>query len=135
MAGTHRGFEFFLRGARPRIASHHGPESVGPVIEAARAEYDRLLPDVPDIGGRRNVFQPVMTVNGWLVALHRAMRGRGFTAEDSVRIAQEVFDGWLRRLPGFVLRALGRLALLLLGCTVQYSMLWAGVCPGGRPAI
>lgn len=111
MARSHRGFELFLRSARPLLARHHGAESVEPVIEAARVEYERVLPEVPDIGGARNVFQPVMTVNGWIVALHRAMRARGLSAEDTVRVAQGVFDGWLRRLPGPVLRGIGRLAL------------------------
>ncbi|MDJ0868205.1 MAG: hypothetical protein QNK03_19010 [Myxococcota bacterium] len=111
MATTHRGFELFLRSAHPLLARHHGAESVEPLLAAARAEYERLLPHVPDIGGSGNVFQPVMTVNGWIVALHRAMRARGLRAEDSVRVCQGVFDGWLRRLPGPVLRAVGRLAM------------------------
>ena len=52
-----------------------------------------------------------MTVNGWLVALHRAMSARGRQAEDAIQICHEVFDGWLKRLPGFVLRAIGWLLL------------------------
>jgi hypothetical protein len=104
-------FEAFLRGAHAALARRYGADFAGEVVAATRAEYERVRPQVPDIGGLRNVFQPVMTINGWLVALHRAMRARGRGAEDTVRICQEVFDAWLRRLPRFVLRAIGWLAL------------------------
>lgn len=111
MTRRHRGFEFFLRSAGPVLVRHHGQPFADEVVVAARTEYARVLPEVPDIGGARNVFQSVMTVNGWIVALHRAMSARGKGAEDSVRVCQEVVDGWLRRLPGFALRGIGWLLL------------------------
>jgi len=110
MATHRRAFELFLRGASSELERAYGSEVAASVSAAARVEYEKILPEVPDIGGARNVFQPVMTVNGWIVALHRAMRASGRSAEDSVRVSQAVFDGWLRRLPGPVLRAIGRLA-------------------------
>ena len=109
--GRHRGFEVFLRSARPVLEARHGVEFARGVIADARVEYERVLPEVPDIGGSRNVFQPVMTVNGWMVALHRAMAPRGTVAEDTIRVTQAVFDGWLQKLPDAALRALGRLLL------------------------
>ncbi|MDP6977394.1 MAG: L-2-amino-thiazoline-4-carboxylic acid hydrolase [Myxococcota bacterium] len=78
-------------------------------MDDARGEYRRLLPEVPDIGGVQNVFQPVMTVNGWIVALHRAMNTHGRAPADAIRVCQEVFDQWLQKLPGFLLRLIGRL--------------------------
>lgn len=111
VAERRRLFELFLRSAGQVLARNHGTEHADEVLDAARSEYRRVLPEVPDIGGLSNVFQPVMTANGGIVALHRAMQARGHTAADSVRVCQEVTEGWLRRLPGFVLRALGRLLL------------------------
>ena len=111
MPQRHLAFEAFLRGARRVLLEHHGESFAEPVIAKARAEYERVLPRVPDIGGRKNVFQPVMTINGWLAALHRAVRSEGGTAEDTVRVAQHVFDGWLRKLPPLALRAIGRAML------------------------
>ncbi|MGH0032562.1 MAG: L-2-amino-thiazoline-4-carboxylic acid hydrolase [Myxococcota bacterium] len=111
MAGTHRGFEVFLRAARRELAVREGETFALEVTRAARDEYARVLPRVPDIGGRRNVFQPVMTVNGWMVALHRALAARGRQAADTIAVTQAVFDAALRRLPSLLLRAIGRLAL------------------------
>ncbi len=107
----HRSFEVFLRNVRPVLARHHGAELAEEVVAAARDEHERLRPEIPGIGGARNAFQPVMTANGWLVALHRAMRARGRPAGDTVRACQEAFDAWLRRIPRPLLRGIGRLAL------------------------
>ena len=104
-------FERFLKSAHPLLARAHGAAAADAIVAAARDEHVRLLPDVPDIGGRRNVFQPVMTVNGWLVALHRAMRARGLGAEATVRVAQRVFEDWIAVVPAPLLRGIGRLLL------------------------
>lgn len=111
MTNRHRVFDLFLRSAGLVLARHYGQAFADEVIGDTRREYERLLPEVPHIGGIRNVFQPVMTVNGWIVALHRAMSARGNGPEDSIRVCQEVIDGWLRKLPDFVLKGTGRLLL------------------------
>ncbi len=115
MSRRHRAFEFFLLKARPILARDHGETLAHEIVAATRVEYDRVLPQVPDIGGVQNVFQAVMTVNGWIVALHRAMSSRGFAAKDAVRVCQEALDTWLRQMPGWLLRAIGRLLLWPLG--------------------
>jgi hypothetical protein len=79
------------------------------VVADARGEFERLIPELPYIGGWRNVFSPTMVLSGWMVALHRAMAARGRSAEDTVRVCAEVSDGYLRGAPRFVLRLAGRL--------------------------
>ena len=111
MARRNRVFEFFLRSATPVLSRHHGQAFALRVIDEVRPEYERVLPEVPDIGGMGNVLQPVMAVNGWIVALHRVMSRHGKPPEDTIRVFQEVFDGWLARLPSFVLESAGRLLL------------------------
>ena len=111
MPKRHRAFEIFLRQIRPFVALHHGDPLADEIIDATRIEYERVRPNVPDIGGARNVFQPVMTVNGWVVALHRAMSARDLAARDAVRVCQEAFDAWLKRMPDWLLRGIGRLWL------------------------
>lgn len=107
MAAPQRAFEFFLREARPILVRDHGGEVADGILQMTRTEYERVLPEVPDIGGIANVFQPVMTVNGWIVALHRSMAAQGFAAGDAVRVCHEVLDGVLQRLPGWLLHGIG----------------------------
>ena len=40
-----------------------------------------------------------------------AMAARDRTAEDTIRVCQETFDGWLRKLPRFALGGIGRLLM------------------------
>jgi hypothetical protein len=51
-----------------------------------------------------------MVVNGWLVALHRAMARRGRTAEDTVQAAAVVADEFFRAMPRWLLSFIGWLA-------------------------
>ena len=118
MAERHRAFELFLRAAGRLLAREHGEIYADQVLTDARVEYERVHPQVPDIGGRANVFQPVMVVNGWIVALHRALRSRGHGPERVIALSQAVFDGWLRRIPNGVRHVLGR--LLLSGPVTRY---------------
>jgi hypothetical protein len=109
--------ERMLRGfdrASPRFARslerHHDAAFAEQVPREARVEFERLLPELPYIGGRRNLFSWVMVVNGWLVALFRAMQARGGSAEQTMRVAADVSDELFRSFPGLVLRLVGRLA-------------------------
>ena len=106
-----RAFEVFVRQVRPVLVQHHG-EALAEKIEAAtRVEYERVRPQVPDIGGLANVFQPVMIANGWIVALYRGMAGQGLAALDAARACQEALDIWFRKAPAWLLRGIGRALL------------------------
>lgn len=105
-----KGFDRFAARAEPKLQAHYGTEFAQAVLADARAELGRLAPELPDIGGLRNVFTPVMVVNGWGIALHRAMKARGKTAADTVRVCAEVADDFVASAPAALLKTLGRLA-------------------------
>ena len=96
---------------RARLVAHYDPAMADRVVASTRLRFESILPELPYIGGRRNVFTWVIIVNGWLVSLHRAMQSEGHGAEDSIRIAVEVTDGFFRAIPPFLLRWLGHAAL------------------------
>jgi hypothetical protein len=107
-----RGFDRLARRLRPKLERRYGGAFAQDVLADARRELDLIIPRIPYIGGRRNAFTPVMIVNGWMLALHRAMKARGKSAEDVVRVCAEVSDDFFRSFPGFLLRSIGRLAFL-----------------------
>jgi hypothetical protein len=107
-----RGFDRVARRLRPKLERRHDAAYADEVLADARRELVQILPRIPYIGGWRNAFTPVMVINGWILALYRAMIARGESAEDVVRVCAEVSDDYVRSLPGFVLRAIGRLAFL-----------------------
>lgn len=104
------GFDRFAGRARRHLAARYGDETAAAVLARARVEFVRLIPELPYIGGGRNIFTWVIIVNGWMVALHRAMLAAGKGARDTVEIAVQVSDAFFRRVPRPVLRLIGKLA-------------------------
>ncbi len=92
------------------LAERWGEPFAATVMDDARRAYPAAAARIPDIGGRRNAFAPVMVIVGWLVAFHEAMKRSGKTAEDTISVAFELTDRHLRKLPPWLLKAIGRLA-------------------------
>jgi len=105
-----RSFDWFARRAAPRIAARTDPASATAILADARTRFAAVIPELPYIGGVRNIFTPVMIVNGWIVALHRAMQARDHPPADVIAICAEVSDDVFRSAPARILRIVGRLA-------------------------
>ena len=93
------------------LERRYGSETADAIVADARIEFERVIPDIPYIGGKRNLYSMVMIANGWLAALYRAMKSHGQPAEDVARVTAEVGDAFFRALPAWLLRLVGRLAL------------------------
>jgi hypothetical protein len=106
-----RGFARVAPRVRMSLRKRCDDDFTDAVIAHARDEFERLIPQIPYIGGRTNVFSPIMVANAWVISLYRAMRQRGKTAEDVAWVCHDLSDTLFRFLPGFALRLLGRLAL------------------------
>ncbi len=106
-----RRFDWFARRAQPRLTERHDAEFAREVLADARLRFEGLLPDLPYIGGGANPYTPVIEVNGWVIALHRALQDRAFPAEETIRTLAEVADGFFASWPAFLRRMAGRLAL------------------------
>lgn len=105
-----RRFAKFCERARPKLETRYGKECSDAVISSARGHYEGILPRIPDIGGFRNVFSPVMVLNGWGVALHLALKDHDKTAADTVAVCAEISDDFFRSAPPFLLALSGRYA-------------------------
>jgi hypothetical protein len=110
-AKLRRGFARAASRARISLRKRYDAGFVDAVIAEAGDEFERLIPQIPYIGGRANVFSPIMVVSAWVIALYRAMRRRGKSAEEVTRVCYDLSDSLLRSVPAFVLRLLGRLGL------------------------
>jgi hypothetical protein len=103
-------FDRFAGRARGHLVDLYGDEQAGAVLARARLEFVRLIPELPFIGGGRNIFTWVVVVNGWLVALRRSMLAAGKSARDTIKVAVRVSDDVFRRIPAPLLRLIGKLA-------------------------
>lgn len=60
------------------------------VTQQALANFQTLLPNLPDVGGDRNWDTEFIPIAAWYVALYEPMRAHGKTAEDIGRIIYEL---------------------------------------------
>ncbi len=105
-----RSFDWFARHAAPRIAVRTDAATATAILADARSRFEDVLPELPYIGGFRNIFTPVILVNGWIVALHRAMHARGKSPADVTAVCAAVSDDVFQSAPARVLGFVGRLA-------------------------
>ncbi len=94
--------------ARPRLVGHYG-DLADAIIEETRAEYARVIPELPYIGGKRNMFTPIIIVNGWILAYHRTMKTRGASTEEIVKLMHGIAEDLTYAYPRFLLRLVGRM--------------------------
>lgn len=103
-------FDKYFARVTTRLEQGFGREEADTITTRAREEFVALMPRIPYIGGRHNVFTPVMIINGWIVATYRAMTERGYAVEDVVRIAYEASDDFFAAFPPLLDRAIGAVA-------------------------
>jgi hypothetical protein len=93
-----------------RILDHHtdsltdrfGATETAGMREEMLAEYQTLLPQVPDIGGRRNPLTSALAMSASALAVYRVVLRHGGDAQD----AGDVLHGYLQTMVGRIPRPL-----------------------------
>lgn len=73
------------------LASHYG-DLADTIWKEARREYEALIPKIPYIGGRKNPTQTSLIRSTWALALFRALKNHGKTAEEAGKICCEMTE-------------------------------------------
>ena len=97
-----RRFERFLKRNTDYLTERFGAAEAEDMRVEMLSEYRELLPQVPDIGGRRNPLTPTLAGSAQAVALYRIVLRHGGEAQD----AGEVLHRYLQTMVGRVPRPL-----------------------------
>ena len=81
-----REFAKDARGWGKVLVGHYGHELAKAIIGEARAQYEALLPHIPYIGGDENHLTSSLIRSAECLALYKAMRARGKTAEETGKV-------------------------------------------------
>jgi hypothetical protein len=73
------------------------------IILQAKKEFEDLIPRIPYFGGLINPFNELIMVGAYMVAVHKAMKSHGKTAEETVLIFYDLVDHLFTRIPKFFL--------------------------------
>jgi hypothetical protein len=79
------------------LLERYGEIQTYKIILAARAEFEKLIPQIPYIGGDANKYTKNLLDSVRYLALYKAMKNFGFNVES---IGQVIHDGYLKKITG-----------------------------------
>ena len=93
----------------PELAARYGEQTAVKVRRDTLAEYEKLLPQFPYIGGKANPLTNNLVQAGYMLALYRALQAQGGTVEAAGELGHLALERKVQRIPAFVRHWLGRL--------------------------
>ncbi len=99
-------FDSYVKYVRPVLARYFDPKEVDPIILEARREYEKLIPQLPYIGGQKTLTQFLIYTALWL-AVYRTMQAHGLSLQQTGELVYEICRGFLQAYPAFLTRMLG----------------------------
>jgi hypothetical protein len=92
---------------RKVMASRFPDREIDQMMRETRNEFQRLIPEIPYIGGRENSFTQPLVGCTMLLALYRVLKRQGMSTEEIGRIAVEAEEERVRSYPRVVRTLLG----------------------------
>ena len=103
-----RSFERSGRWVSAPLAKRYGKATSNAILQCARQEFEKLLPHIPYIGGKKNRWTTNLLESAQSLALFRAMQAHGASQNDTAEVLYESMQIRLEQYPRFLLRLLGR---------------------------
>lgn len=100
----------FLKLLHPELAARFGEDAVVQIQQDVREEFEKLVPQFPDIGGKANPLISNLLESGGALALYRAIQAHGGTVEETGELIHLGVRRRLERMPAFLLYLMGRFA-------------------------
>lgn len=101
-------FDRTLKGIDGLVANRFGEQETAAIRQEILDEYRRLLPEVPYIGGRRNMYSRTLMGTPQPLAIHRVVIRHGGTVLDTGEFLHRWLRARLERIPRVLRHLLGR---------------------------
>lgn len=103
------GFDFISKRTGHVFEKHFGSKLSESVIRDFRNEFDKIINELPYIGGFKNDHTWYLLSSTLCLSAHKAMKKQGKTVEESGQIIYEIADALFESLPRFVTRYGGKI--------------------------
>ena len=90
------------------LALHVDDQPTSAIIQETRQEFERLIPEIPYIGGKANNLTQDLIDCTMLLALYQVLKREGFRIEEIGKIVIEMEQKRVHSYPRFVLKLLGK---------------------------
>ncbi|MEN6315908.1 MAG: L-2-amino-thiazoline-4-carboxylic acid hydrolase [Clostridiaceae bacterium] len=104
-----RGFEADSRQVYLLLLEITDDETARNIIKESIAQLKILIPQIPDIGGKKNMMYKDLLESVKLLALYRSMGKFGYPPEVIFKIIFKTFEIRMEKYPRFILKLIGRL--------------------------
>lgn len=102
-----RHLDRFARPARSVFDKKMNREASAHLIEDVRGEFEDILPQVPDIGGKQP-FTDLLAFTGMYLAFYRVMKAQGYPTEQAGCLIWEINSSIMEAMPRIVLKLFGK---------------------------
>jgi hypothetical protein len=89
------------------MATRYGTDFTAAVIRELLAEFEKLIPELPYIGGDQNPLTGNLVFSASALAFYRVMKQRGKTVAETGELLYQIMEAWVRRYPRFIRRLMG----------------------------
>ena len=90
------------------LALHVDDQPTSAIIQETRQEFERLIPEIPYIGGKANNLTQDLIDCTMFLALYQVLKREGFRIEEIGKIVIEMEQKRVHSYPRFVLKLLGK---------------------------
>ncbi len=91
------------------MAASYGEPEAETIHQEILVEFERLLPEIPYIGGRKNSLTMFLIQSAWALAFYRVLQRRGGSVEDAGALLQQAAEAMFTATPRFLRRLYGRI--------------------------
>ena len=100
--------KFFEKYGRRVLVSHYGKGLADTIGKETHREYEELIPQLPYIGGKKNTLTKSLIQSAWALALFRALKAHGETADETGKMIYEMIETQLQSYPKLLRYLVGR---------------------------
>ncbi len=105
-----------LTKAAAGILSESYPQDVADrIVETTERECEGIIPRLPNVGGLKNFFSPIILLNGWIIGFYRGVKSEGIDKYIAVYIAGKVLKKYVDKVPVWIGNQIGKLAFTNFG--------------------
>ena len=89
------------------MAARYEADFVSAVMHESLAEFERLIPELPYIGGDGNPLTGNLVFSASALAFYRVMKRHGKGVEEIGELLYRIVEAWIERYPRFIRRLMG----------------------------
>jgi len=102
-----RQFNLMLQKMRPYLASRFGEEFTANLIPELLLELEGIIPKLPDVGGKKNLFIKEIVLSGYALSFYQVMNRHKIPLHEIGSTLYGAFEFYLNTLPKLLRRLMG----------------------------